>query len=79
MEALPGLGFCWLWLSTLYRSGSFNPNRCSEHSIPVKINVKQNSRVLKDEDYPICLSDASVERQERFHAVTWEGIQTSEK
>lgn len=45
----------WLWLSTLCRSGSFNPNRSSECPVSVKINVKQTSRVLKDEDYPIYL------------------------
>ena len=78
-EGLPGLGFSWLWLSTVYRSGSFNLNRSSEHPISVKINVKQTSRVLKDEDYPSCLSAALMERQERFRAVTWEGIQTSER
>lgn len=48
-------------------------------SIPVKIDGKWTSRVLKDEDYPICLSAALMERWERFHAVTQHGIQMSEK
>lgn len=59
--------------------GLFLLNLTGALSIPVKIDGKWTTRVLKNEDYPICLSAALMERWERFHAVTWQGTQMSEK
>lgn len=69
-EGLLELRFPCFRLNAVGRSDSFNLSRSCEH--PIKINAGGTSRVPKDEDDPICLSAALMERWERFHAVTWE-------
>lgn len=67
-EGLLELRFPCFRLNAVGRSDSFNLSRSCEH--PIKINAGRTSRVAKDEDDPICLSAALMERWERFHAVT---------